>query len=129
MHHTLLDKSTIYYRPLFYAAFSLRGILCTMKTIYVAIAATLCTSLSLAACADKPQISPSDLPSVESSIAKDSNQASTLADKAAKAGVPVALAEAWEREGVHIADNGSVYSDTCPASRKLHIPPGVTIRC
>lgn len=100
-----------------------------MKKIYVASAVILCVSLSLVACADKPQISPSDRGSAESSATKDSNQALTLSDKAAKAGVPVALAEVWELEGVHIADNGSVYSTTCPVSRKVRIPSGISIRC
>lgn len=104
-----------------------------MKTVRVSAVAILCASLGLVACTDKTPILPDDRVSTESatesSPVKDVNQGSSLAEKAGKAGIPVALAEAWEREGVHIADNGSVYSDTCPVSRKVHLPAGVTIRC
>ncbi len=100
-----------------------------MTKIYVATAAIVCVSIGLVACTDKPQSSPSDRDLKQSAAAQDSGQALTLSDRAAKAGVSVALAKAWEIEGVHIADNGSVYSDTCPVSRKVRIPSGVSIRC
>ena len=117
------------YRQSLYAVCGLSSIVYIMKKIYVATAAILCVSLSLVACTDKPQISPSDQGSAESSATINSDQALTLSDKAAKAGVTVALAKAWELEGVHIADNGSVYSTTCPVSRKVRIPSGISIRC
>jgi len=54
---------------------------------------------------------------------------SSLEERAARIGVPLALAESWEKSGVHIGDGGVVYADECPVSRKVKIPAGVKIIC
>lgn len=52
-----------------------------------------------------------------------------LEERARRAGVSLAQAEAWERSGVHIANSGSVYSEDCPIGGKVKIPTGVVVRC
>lgn len=56
-------------------------------------------------------------------------QGSSLEERAARIGVPLALAESWEKSGVHIGDGGVVYADECPVSRKVKIPAGIKIIC
>lgn len=56
-------------------------------------------------------------------------QGSSLAERAARIGVPLALAESWEQLGVHIGESGVVYADECPVSRKVKIPAGIKIVC
>jgi len=56
-------------------------------------------------------------------------QGSSLEERAAGIGVPLTLAESWEKLGVHISDGGVVYADECPVSRKVKIPAGVKIIC
>ena len=56
-------------------------------------------------------------------------EGSALAERAARIGVPLALAESWEQLGVHIGESGVVYADECPVSRKVRIPAGIKIVC
>lgn len=52
-----------------------------------------------------------------------------LEERAKRAGVSLALAEAWEKSGVHIANNGSVYAEECGAARRVSRPAGKAIYC
>lgn len=54
---------------------------------------------------------------------------SSLSERAARIGVPLALAESWAQSGVHIGESGVVYADECPVSRKVKIPAGIKIVC
>jgi hypothetical protein len=53
----------------------------------------------------------------------------SLEERARRAGVSLAQAQAWEKSGVHIANNGSVYSEDCPVGGKVRVPGGVSIGC
>jgi len=64
---------------------------------------------------------------VETSYAKQGDK--TLQERADMIGVSLALAESWERAGIHIADNGTVYSQECPPSGVAQIPAGINILC